>query len=342
MSFSGKVKSELSRQMGSARHCQVAELAALLMFCGTVQLTDPVTEGLSDAGLPSEEDLSNASAAGNRIEVLSEHGEVIDTCMFLLKKAFRIQPLIDMLHTGTKRQVQYRIVIDDTEKATEILQAIGLLDADGNLTEDTRLTEQSILHRNCCRRAFLRGAFLAAGSVSDPERSYHFEIVCGTEILAEQLCALLACLNVDARFVKRQRNQVVYVKEAEQIAEILGLMDARVSLLAFENARIVREVRGNINRKVNCETANINKTANAAVRQIEDIRLIEEKIGLSQLPNGLDEIARIRVQYPEANLRELGEILDPPIGKSGVNHRLRKLSRIAEDLREKRGGGIGD
>ena len=128
---------------------------------------------------------------------------------------------------------------------------------------------------------------------------------------------------------------MVYVKEGDQIADLLGLMEARKSLLKLENVRILREMRGSVNRKVNCETANINKTVNAAVKQIEDIRYIRDTAGFSGLSNGLDEMARIRLQYPEATLKELGMMLDPPVGKSGVNHRLRKLSAIADALRSK-------
>ena len=128
---------------------------------------------------------------------------------------------------------------------------------------------------------------------------------------------------------------MVYVKEGDQIADLLGMMEARKSLLKLENVRILREMRGSVNRKVNCETANINKTVNAAVKQIEDIRYIRDTAGFSGLSNGLDEMARIRLQYPEATLKELGMMLDPPVGKSGVNHRLRKLSAIADALRSK-------
>ena len=138
---------------------------------------------------------------------------------------------------------------------------------------------------------------------------------------------------MDARIVNRKKNQVVYLKEGSQIVELLGLMEAGISLMNLENIRILKEISNNVNRKVNCETANIGKTVSAAVKQIEDIRYIETHMGFSQLSEGLEEIAVLRLQYQDATLKELGEMLNPPVGKSGVNHRLRKLSRIADELR---------
>ena len=191
-----------------------------------------------------------------------------------------------------------------------------------------------VVQNPCCRRAFLRGAFLASGSISDPEKFYHFEIVCATDAKARQIQSIMATFDIDAKIVIRKRFYVVYIKEGSQIVDILNVMEAHLSLMELENIRILKEMRGNVNRQVNCETANINKTVSAAVKQIEDIRLLEEKVGLESLNEGLEEIARLRLQYPEATLKELGLMLNPQVGKSGVNHRLRKLSLLADDLRE--------
>ena len=158
-----------------------------------------------------------------------------------------------------------------------------------------------LLMQTCCKRAFIRGAFMAAGSISDPNKAYHFEIVCHTKEQARQLQELLCGFDTDAKIVERKGHYVVYINS--------------------------------VNRKVNCETANISKTVNAAVKQIEDIRLIQKMRGLDDLPAQLREMALLRLEYPDAPLKELGGYLDPPMGKSGVNHRLRKLSAIAEELR---------
>lgn len=191
-----------------------------------------------------------------------------------------------------------------------------------------------VVQNACCRRAFIRGAFLASGSISDPEKFYHFEITCSSMAKAEQLKGIIAAFDMEPKIVLRKKYYVVYIKEGNQIVDILNVMEAPVSLMEFENIRILREMRGNVNRQVNCETANINKTVSAAVKQMEDIRYIQDTIGLEGLPEGLQDMARIRLERPEATLKELGEALEPPVGKSGVNHRLRKLSQIADDMRQ--------
>ena len=190
-----------------------------------------------------------------------------------------------------------------------------------------------ILMQTCCKRAYLRGVFMAAGSISNPQKSYHFEIVCKSSSQAEQIQEILKGFDTDAKIVGRKSHYVVYLKEGSNIVDCLNVMEAYVSLMNLENVRILKEMRNSVNRKVNCETANIKKTVNAAVKQIEDIELIRDKTGLEKLPDVLKETARLRLEYPEATLKELGGYFDPPVGKSGVNHRLKKLSAIAEELR---------
>ena len=189
-----------------------------------------------------------------------------------------------------------------------------------------------LVQRTCCKRAFIRGAFMAAGSISNPSKSYHFEIVCRSREQALQLQELMGSFEADAKIVERKERYVVYLKEGSQIVDMLNVMEAYVSLMNLENVRILKEMRNSVNRKVNCETANINKTVNAAVRQLEDIRKIQRTIGFDKLPAPLAEMAGLRLEHPDASLKELGTYADPPVGKSGVNHRLRKLSMIADDL----------
>lgn len=197
-----------------------------------------------------------------------------------------------------------------------------------------QLAPNSILLKNsCCKRAFLRGAFLATGSMSDPNKGYHLELVCDEQSQAELLVKLLHDFDLDAKTVLRKRYHVVYLKEGENISDFLNVVEAHKALLDFENTRVLKDMRNLINRRVNCEAANINKTVNAATRQVESIRLIEEKIGLSSLPDNLRQMAYVRLENPDAPLLELGELLEPKVGKSGVNHRLRKICEIAEELR---------
>ena len=182
-------------------------------------------------------------------------------------------------------------------------------------------------------KGLIREAFLQNGSISDPEKHYHFEIVSATLEEAEELQSMIGGFGLDGKIVERKGYYVVYLKEGAQIADMLRIMEAPLALMEFENVRIVKEMRNSINRKVNCEAANLGKTISASVKQVEDIRFIKSTVGLDNIPEGLAETAKKRLEYPEATLKELGEKMEPPIGKSGVNHRLKKLSEMAEDLR---------
>jgi len=314
MSFSSSVKDELSRQMPGARHCQIAETAAILSLCGRVKI----------------------SASDHFwIEIHTENVAVARKYFTLLKKTFNIRTDVSIrsgINPGRSRT--YIVAVREHEEALKVLQAVKLINSQGEIGENLSLIRNVVLQNACCRRAFIRGAFLAAGSISAPEKFYHFEIVCPTEPKAEQLKNIIATFDIEAKIVPRKKYYVVYIKEGSQIVDILNVMEAPVSLMELENIRIVKEMRGSVNRQVNCETANINKTVSAAVKQIEDIRFIQSAAGLSGLPESLQEMARIRLERPEATLKELGEALEPPVGKSGVNHRLRKLSLVAEELRQ--------
>lgn len=314
MSFSSNVKDELSRQMPGARHCQIAETAAILSLCGRVKI----------------------SASDHFwIEIHTENVAVARKYFTLLKKTFNIRTDVS-IRSGVNpgRSRTYIVAVREHEEALKVLQAVKLINSQGEIGENLSLIRNVVLQNACCRRAFIRGAFLAAGSISAPEKFYHFEIVCPTEPKAEQLKNIIATFDIEAKIVPRKKYYVVYIKEGSQIVDILNVMEAPVSLMELENIRIVKEMRGSVNRQVNCETANINKTVSAAVKQIEDIRFIQSVAGLSGLPESLQEMARIRLERPDATLKELGEALEPPVGKSGVNHRLRKLSLVAEELRQ--------
>ena len=186
------------------------------------------------------------------------------------------------------------------------------------------------------KRERIREAFIQSGSISDPEKFYHLEIVFTEETEAVAMKELMENFGLDAKIVERKGHFVVYLKEGAQIADMLRIMEASLALMEFENIRIVKEMRNSINRQVNCEAANLGKTISAAVKQIEDINYICNTVGLENLPEGLAETAKKRLEHPEAALKELGELMDPPLGKSGVNHRLKKLSELAENLRSRK------
>lgn len=184
------------------------------------------------------------------------------------------------------------------------------------------------------KRAFLRGAFIAAGSFTDPNKSYQFELVTDYEWQAAELNNLMQAFAISSRIMERRDKYVVYIKDSQAIADILNVMGAHKALMEFENVRILKDVRQSVNRQVNCETANINKTIAASMKQLEDIRLIDSVIGIDNLDENTRNICRIRMEYPDAGLSELGDLMTPPLGKSGVNHRFRKLSQMAENIRK--------
>ena len=191
-------------------------------------------------------------------------------------------------------------------------------------------------------KGLIRDAFLQSGSISDPEKFYHLEIVFTSYDDAQTIKKLIDGFGLDGKIVERKGHYVVYLKEGAQIADMLRIMEAPMALMEFENIRIVKEMRNSINRQVNCEAANLGKTISAAVKQVEDIKFICSKVGLDNLPESLAETAKKRLEYPEATLKELGELMDPPLGKSGVNHRLKRLSELAEDLRSHKEEKLND
>lgn len=319
MSFSGNVKEELSHHLGSARHCRIAETAAIISICGGVMID---------------------SRGRYSLKIHTENLSVARKCFTLLTKTFNIRTDIAIRTNRMKGSVSYYIVVKEHDAALRILQATKLIDQYGEVEEELSVVRNIVIQETCCKRAFIRGAFLASGSMSDPEKSYHFEIVCTTREKAEQIQKIMKCFELDGKIVLRKKSFVVYLKEGSQIADVLNVMEAHVALMEFENVRILKDMRNTVNRKVNCETANINKTVSAAVKQIDDIRYIQETKGLDKLPEGLKDMALTRLTYPEASLKELGSLLTPPVGKSGVNHRLRKLSEMAEELRAKQGGAL--
>lgn len=293
MSFSGDIKDELVRLENDARHCQIAELAAVLIYAGTVK-TDVF--------------------GAQRIELPSDALLVVQRAHMLFDRLFGEQFFTE------------KYLIQDTACVYKVLQTI-------KYSGDALLVNPLLIKSFCCKRAFLRGAFLAVGSMSNPEKGYHLEYVCADAQQAAQLMDTLLAYGIRAKTVVRKKYQVVYIKESEEIVELLNVIGAHISLMKLENLRILKDMRNSINRRVNCETANISKTVHAATKQIADIQYIKEHYGFDNLKENLRQVAELRLEYPDAALKELGEYLSPPVGKSGINHRLRKLSELAEKLR---------
>lgn len=316
MSFSREVKEELSKQTSEARHCQIAEIAALTIMCGRI---------------------FSSGENGVFIKIHTENLTVAGKYFILVTKTFHINcEVLVRRNKNADKIAGYILVIKNRAEVSKLLKALKLTAKIPGGGSEFTSANNLLVQNTCCKRAFIRGAFLAAGSISNPAKAYHFEIVTTSGERAGQLKEVLKSFDIEARIVIRKKYYVLYVKEGEQIVNLLNIMEAHVALMNLENVRILKEVRNTVNRKVNCETANINKTVEAASKQIMDIEYIRDTIGFGKLSEGLEEIARIRLDQPDASLKELGSLLNPPIGKSGVNHRLRKLSVIAENLQEQK------
>lgn len=312
MSFSGEVKEELEKVVGASRHCQLAELAAIVLFCGKlVALEDTLA-----------------------LRIHTENVSVIRKCFTILRKTFNIDSSVQKEEEMfVQVHNRYEVTISEGQEFEKILQALKIISTKGDFALDWEMVSPLLVKSTCCKRAFLRGAYLCAGSMSNPTKSYHCEFVCTYEETAKQLIELLRDFELEGKIVVRKKYYVVYMKEGAAIVELLNVMGAHMALMNLENTRILKEVRNSINRRVNCETANIAKTVTAASKQIEDILYIKNHMGFSKLPDNLRQMAEVRLEYPDSPLKELGEYLEPPVGKSGVNHRLRKLSDIAEKLK---------
>lgn len=314
MSFAVGVRNELSRIMPRRQCCARAELAGILRAAGSLHLRG--------RGAFVEVETTSTAAARKVFllmkAVLGAHAEI------LVKKGVRL-----------KKRDAYLI-----RAAQEGTGTVFVLPGMAGVAEPEDSVDAGRLPgRRCCRRAYLRGVFLTRGSVSDPRRTYHLEMRTLDEGKADELCRLMRADGLAPGVSRRRDGLIVYLKDADHIASFLGLMGAHAALLDFEDVRVLRDVRNRVNRLVNCDTANVAKSVEAALGQVRDIRLIERVKGFSRLPSGLRRIAELRVEHPEVSLRELGEMLVPRLGKSGVSHRLRRLNRLAEALRKVHGDG---
>lgn len=314
MSFSTQTKDELARLFPEKECCQKAELAALIRMDGTITIGANRKLGL---------------------HVVTENAAVARKIIRLAKAVFQLRAEIQIRRSlRLKKSNTYLVRFPAVVHVTEVMKKLGILDFSGNIQPGIR---KALIKRQCCRRSYLRGAFLGAGSVNNPEGNYHLEIITNNLFYAEELAALInRFAGIQAKVSSRKNWHIVYLKESEQIVSFLNVIGAHQALLNFENTRIIKGMRNQVNRLVNCETANLNKTVTASMRQTENIRLIQDVLGLDKLPPRLKGVALLRLENPDVSLKELGEMMDPPVGKSGVNHRMRKLEELADELRERK------
>lgn len=311
MSFSVDTKNEMAHIQVKKKCCSFAELTALIKMDGTIQIS-------------GEHRVS--------LQVTTENAAVARRIFSFLKNLFNIHTEIMIQKKNRlKKNNIYLIRINDSSHVRFILSELGIMDQDNRFVEGI---PSKIITKECCRRAYLRGVFLGGGSVNNPEGTYHLEILTNNQRHSEDISDLMMQYNLSPRINPRKHWFVVYLKGSEEIIELLNIMGAHSALLNFENIRIYKDMRNQVNRLVNCETANLSKTVDAAMRQIENINLIASVIGMDNIPKTLRDVAEARLEYPDVSLKELGELMDPKVSKSGINHRMRKLERISEEIRD--------
>lgn len=310
MSFSTETKDELARIFPEKRCCRIAELAALTRLDGTMFIDENQQVSLV---------------------VTTESSPVARKIFRLFKELYHVEPKIRIQRKKRfKKNILYSVRLNSFPGIDKVLKEIGILSQEGDVLP---VIKKTLIRTKCCRRSYLRGVFLGTGSVNNPEGNYHLELIVNNKRYAYALVQLMDRFpEVGAKIISRKKWYIVYLKESEQIAAFLNIIGAHQALLEFENIRIVKDMRNKVNRLVNCDTANLKKSVNASLRQIKQIKLIEQTIGLDKLPLRLREVARLRLANPDSSLSELGELLEPPVGKSGVNHRFRKIEAIAEKI----------
>lgn len=308
MSFASETKKELTT-LEVKGCCAKSELSALIRMNGSLSFSNRLLV----------------------VNIQTENAAIARRIYVLLKKNYEVE--VELLVRKKMRLKKNNIyIVRLKEKAREILEALAIIENSFSFVHNI---SSSLIEKKCCRRSYLRGAFLAGGSVNNPETSsYHLEIFSLYKEHNEALCELMNQFDLNSKTLERKKGFITYLKEAEKITEFLNIIGAHSALLRFEDVRIVRDMRNSVNRLVNCETANLNKTIGAALRQVENIRFIQSTVGLDVLPDKLREIAELRVAHQDVTLKELGEMVSgASISKSGINHRLRKIDEIAEKLR---------
>lgn len=311
MSFAAEVKKELCERGGNHTNLCLAELAALFLLGGRLE--------------PGENGQKN-------LRFSSDNALISKKCFTFLKKSFNMSLRVSEWEKSEGRRTEFSVLVEGNESVRTVLSALGFARTDGEGLSGSEWNSLTLKNQGC-KRAWIRGLFLMGGRINDPAKSYHFEIGLPDLQTADCLMRCIGEFTREPKLLQRKQQWIVYVKDGAQIADLLTVMEAHVSLMHYENERIVREVRGSVNRRVNCEVSNLNKTLAAARKQAEDIAWIRDHMGLERLPENLQEVARLRLEHTEASLQELGELLHPPLGRSGVNHRLQKLCEIAEGLR---------
>ncbi len=306
MSFTAQVRDELARCEPSCEYCDLATLAALTRICGTLI----------------------ASKDGYRLQVATETGAVARTMLALTHKILKLKTEFTARKSVLHRVRNYLIVLPEQPDLQKALVLLGVLDRRGNLVPGI---PKHVVSRDCCRIAYIRGALIAGGFVADPRGDFHLEISCQAEEFAYALASLIDEVGVHARVNARKSSYAVYVKSAEDIRTLLTVTGAHASVAEIEDARAMKSVKNDVNRRVNAELANQGRSAGAAQHQLDVIDQLE-RLGLrDSLPRALQSFCDLRETYPDLSLRDLGEMATPPLSKSALYHRVLRLEKILAD-----------
>lgn len=312
MTFSSRCKDEISRLNFEKSCCVIAELAALIRTTGYI------------------------SIKGNNkfeVEFVMENAVVIRRIFKMIKYLYNINSEITVKKTNRlKKNNNYYLKVNEDIAIKLLIDTKISKDSEINILKFNYGIPNSLVEDNCCKRSYIRGAFLGCGSISDPEKSYHVEFIHSRQKHCKGLEALMNDYDLGVKSIRRKELYINYIKDSEKIVDLLNVMSAYNSLLSIENIRAIKETRNNINRVVNCETANLSKIIDTSVRQKNSIILLQKHNIIDKLPDGLRELAYLRLDNEDASLKELGEMLSPPLGKSGVNHRLKKIEKIADEI----------
>ena len=300
MSFSTDVKNELARLVIPKKCCEKAELLGLLKMSGALAL-----KGISIG-----------------IHFSTENAALARRVLQLLKSNYHVQTEVLVTRSRRlKKHNRYLVQVLPSPEVATALTELQLLPSDN---------KNKLLKHACCRKSFLRGVFMAGGSLNSPSGDYHLEIVTENEEFAGTILKIMRGFSLLAKMTDRKDNYIVYLKDGNSIKDFLSLTGAYQSVLEYENVRIMKEMRNNVNRVVNCETANLNKVVKAAVQQVACIKYLQKQPGYSKLPDALQETAELRLKHPDVSLSELVEFTEGSVGKSGLNHRLKKLQALAK------------
>lgn len=311
MSFTTEVKEELSRVEPTCSHCDAATLAALIRIEGTILFKGPGKFAL---------EISTDAPQVARFVIRSLHGMYSLTTDLTMRRS--------VLH----KTPNWLIEVPAQPRLSEALTDLGIL-KDGSLQ---RGISPELVKKECCASAYLRGAFLGSGFISNPRGDFHFELTVESQTMAEDIVSLMKAKGINAKVVERRSSHTVYLKSGAAISSFLAFVGAHQCALKMENERVIKSVRNDVNRRVNAEVANQAKTSAASVDQIQAIRQVLEHRDLKSLPVGLQEYIRLRVRYPDATLKELGERANPPLSKSAIYHRVRRIEQMARDQSPRR------